>query len=288
MRASFKFFILFTSFFFSFFLFFGSALGLQPASPASPANFTIPNYTATYSISAYGLSLGQSTQSFKIFNKNYIFSIDTQASALFYSDSMVQTSQGFLNLTNQNNFLIPEKFNSYRDRKNQNESIIFDWNKNTAHSETSRVNNKNFSQEDQDINLSPGVGDVLSIQMDLRAALFNYFKNLDINNIKNLNNLSFKFTLIKSNKLQVYNFKILGLEKLKLKNNLTPDSAALSTLKIERLSSADGSKIDFYWLAPSYNYLLVQSEQAEKNLQNPKAPLNITVILSLEKYTPDF
>ena len=267
MFKNFKFLVLFLLFI----LFFKSSWALENNS-----KFPIPNYTATYSIQAYGINLGQSVQNFKIFKNNYIFSIETNTSALFYSDHMTQTSSGFID---KNNNLLPNKYNSHRDHKDQNESINFDWDKNLASSETSKINNKKLEQDDKSLKIgpeiSPGLGDVLSIQIALRQKLLNYFSNLD-NPIKK----SFKFDLIKSNKIQTYDFEIIQHEKLK---TILGD---LDTLKIERVSSGDGTKLDIYWLAPSVQYLLVQSEQVEIDPSQPKLAPKVLVTLSLEKYYP--
>ena len=78
-------------------------------------------------------------------------------------------------------------------------------------------------KKDKNLEISPGIGDVLSIQISLRQTLLNYFSNLD-NPIKK----SFKFDLIKSNKIQSF-------EELKrvvtLSSSVCPSSAARVALE---------------------------------------------------------
>ncbi len=221
---------------------------LWPVIAIADTTCQLPAYAATYDVNAYGLNVGTTLQKLMISpDQTYKIILDSQSTIALYQDHILQMSTGEI----INSQLVPRLFDSHQDHKNKNERIDFDWKNHVAHSDKSDQD----KEESKDLVLHPGTGDLLSTQILLRQLL-----------IKNPDQKKLSYELIKSNKFQTYQFTVVGTE-------LTVLKTVLGDIKTIQLERTEGPRVDDYWLAPNYGYLLVKSTQTKNGA------LQVTLVL---------
>lgn len=193
----------------------------------TPPTCQIPADTATYNVRAYGLTVAKSTRTLSIKKKQYNFDNQVKSDVIFYKDKMTYKSVGIFT----KDMLMPTHYTYSRQRKKQKSDIQFDWKKLVAHAMK--------NGEKKDVKIVPGTQDFVSSQLLLRELL-----------LAGKNDLSYK--LVKSNKLQTYQFSIIA------KPTIKTDLGKLKTVELERI---DGPRVSHFWLDPSRGYLMVQSDQ---------------------------
>lgn len=183
-------------------------------------------FTAQYGIYYKQFHIANMTRQLSVQKKHYTLSERIKSAVFFYHDDMNQSSSGLI----EKDYLQPQAYSSTESRKNQTESIHFDWAKHVAHA------SKNGKSAD--VKLHQDVQDVMSGQIQIRENIFN--------------KKPLSFDLVKSNKMQTYTFKQGKTVQLKTK---------LGALKTIILTRHDGPRLTTFWLAPKYQYLIVQSRQ---------------------------
>lgn len=202
-------------------------------------------FTAVYSLSKAGMTVGETTVSLsKTDNNEYLYtssSKTTGIAAMFIDDSVVEQSR----FTIKNNSLHMLEYNyTHSGKPHKNRKLIFDWKNNIA--------NEQVAEQKWKIKLQPD-------SMDKHA--YRYALMMDISNNKN----KIQYTITDDDKLATYNF---------VKQEPVEIHTALGDLNTNRLKMERDKKTTIlFWCAPELGNLPVRVEK--NSTKNGKLTLKL-------------
>lgn len=203
----------------------------------SHAETTIPAFTAHYTLSRSGITVGETIRTLSPTNNGeFIYQSVAHATGLlarFLKDEIVERSRWAY----QNDSIRPLHYitQRYGGRKERSTRQVFDWDNSTA------INTNNGNT--QRFPLPPNTQDKLSYQILLMRDLKKGEKILE-------------YIIAESDKTNTYRFTILGEE------TLTTAIGKLRTLKIKRVGDERHTTV---WCAIDMHYLPVKLEQRSDN-----------------------
>ena len=193
----------------------------------------IPSFTAHYTLSRSGITVGETTRTLSPANNGeFIYQSVAHATgflARFLKDEIIERSRW----THQSDSIRPLSFLTLRHggKKERTLKQVFDWETRTA----TNIVNGNSSQ----FPLPPNTQDKLSYQILLMQDLKKGVRNLE-------------YIIAESDKTNIYRFAIMGEEIL------ATAIGTLRTLKIRRIGDERNTIV---WCAPDLHYLPVKLEQ---------------------------
>ena len=191
----------------------------------------LKSYTATYTVNAFGVSIGKANREFKYdTNAGYELKMHTSSASMFLKMEVDESSAG-------NSAYQPLH---YRYTKKKDKDIIkstadFDWKALTAVS--------HYKDSVYTLPLKPDTQDKLSYQLQMQQDVMAGKK-------------TFVYTLVDDKKIETYRFFMKGHETLKTA------LGEIDTIRMEKESDASKRSTTF-WLAPKYDYMLVKLEHVE-------------------------
>ena len=195
--------------------------------------------TAEYQVNYGSIELGTAKYNLSPVNEAgiYQYHFNSNLSLLLLSDERNITSEFKLD-ENNNNQLLPLRYK--QDRKGTGS----DYMEQTAFARQQGKIYTRYKNQRNDFDYGKEIFDPLVIQLQLRLDLADHRETLE-------------YSMIKSNKLDTYKFKIMGKEKIQL------PSGSYDTIKLEVIRKSK-KRQTFFWLAPDLSYLPVRLAHYKK------------------------
>lgn len=220
---------------------------------------TIPNFTAKYSVTKLGISLGEMVSIFKADkNNNYIYSSVTKPKGIaswFSSDTVSEVSSG--TYSDGKITSLQYRYSRSGGKKEQDTKINFDYKNKVA---TDITDGKK-----KELTIGESTTDRQIIQILLMIDM--------LNNEDNLN-----YEVINKQELKPYNFKKSNTEKLKT------EIGEFDTIKVVRKREGS-SRETTLWLAEQLHYLPIRIKQTKDG--STKFEMDLIKLSGIETPTKD-
>jgi len=207
-------------------------------SPSSPANDSLPNFIAEYTVSRNGNDIGVRTHRLFHTGHNYLYEATmhtTGLASLFKPGTITERSHGRLHQQR----IVPQRY-EYLDSSNtaRNAYLKFDWNRLSV---TNHVGNTPW-QMSIPLGAQDKFGYMLSLMQDLKQG-----------------QTTTEYKIADGGRLKTYLFTALGNEVI-----VTP-AGKYTAVKLRRTRLGKNNRITYIWCLPEKHYLPIKIERHKKD-----------------------